>query len=106
LGSYFTAAQLTNSAFSGDDADPDHDHFPNLKEYVAGTDPTNGNSCLPMSVLAPIPMNAGQFVVNWRSETSKLYTLHAGTNLVTGFTLTLGSTYETRCRHGIRIRFV
>ena len=38
-GSHFTAAELGNSAVSGDNADPDGDGIVNLMEYALGLDP-------------------------------------------------------------------
>jgi hypothetical protein len=43
---HFTTAELGDPAISGDDADPDGDTFRNLSEYLAGTEPRNGQSYL------------------------------------------------------------
>lgn len=40
----FTSAELTNSAISGDTADPDGDGVPNLMEYAFGLNPKIANS--------------------------------------------------------------
>lgn len=39
----FTAAELANPAISGDNANPDGDHFPNLLEYAMGLEPKTAN---------------------------------------------------------------
>ena len=88
---YFTTAELSNSAVSGDSADPDHDRMFNLDEYLAGTDPTNPVSRLVMYGVAPNPAAPGEFLVTWQSATGKVYTLQAATNLVTGFNLVIGT---------------
>ncbi|PYK02366.1 MAG: hypothetical protein DME23_01735 [Verrucomicrobia bacterium] len=43
---YFTSVELANPAISGDAADPDKDGETNLQEYLSGTDPRDGQSCL------------------------------------------------------------
>jgi len=43
---YFTSPELTDPTISGDAADPDGDGETNLQEYLAGTDPRDGQSCL------------------------------------------------------------
>jgi hypothetical protein len=48
---YFTSAELTNAAISGDLADPDGDGIPNLEEYAFGLNPTIPNS----SAGLPVP---------------------------------------------------
>jgi subtilisin family serine protease len=64
-------------------ADADHDSMSNLAEWLAGTNPTNANSCLR---LMAIPTNNPKaFVVSWPSVAGKYYWLERATNLLTGF---------------------
>jgi hypothetical protein len=83
---YFTAEQLTNAAISSATADPDEDGLNNEQEYLAGTNPTNALSCLVISAATNNPATSGKFVLSWQSVSSKMYTLMAATNLMTGFT--------------------
>jgi len=64
-------------------ADPDHDDMSNLAEWLAGTNPTNANSCLRLMALPSNDTNA--FVVNWPSVAGKYYRLERATNLLIGF---------------------
>jgi hypothetical protein len=89
---YFTTAELTNSAVSGDSADRDNDGMINLDEYLAGTDPTNPVSRLVLYQVASNPAATGEFLVSWQSATGRMYTLLAATNLVSnGFELILST---------------
>jgi hypothetical protein len=63
-------------------ADPDHDHFPNLSEYRAGTNPTNSQSFLGMRAITVTPTET---MVSWSSEPGKFYQLERTTNLGQGF---------------------
>ena len=64
-------------------ADADHDGMSNLKEWLAGTNPTNASSVLR---LVAIPTNnPNAFVVRWPSVAGKYYWLERSTNLLTGF---------------------
>jgi hypothetical protein len=54
-------------------ADPDHDGVSNLREYVAGTDPTDPNSLFEFIKIEALP--AGETKVQWRSMAAKTYTL-------------------------------
>jgi hypothetical protein len=82
----FTAAQLTNMAYSGTTADPDHDGLNNEQECWAGTSPTNPLSCLILYAPTNNSVVAGKFVVRWQSVAGKTYTVQAATNLVAVFT--------------------
>jgi len=83
---FFTPDQLTNSAVSGNDADPDEDGFTNWKECAAGTDPTNTASSLALVGPTNNVVAAGKFVVCWQSVSGKTYALQATTDLLLGFT--------------------
>jgi hypothetical protein len=48
---HFTAAELADPNISGDNADPDGDSFANSAEYIAGTDPRNGQSYLGLGAI-------------------------------------------------------
>ena len=71
---------VTNGAAGTDN---DHDGLGNLAEYLAGTSPTNPLSVLKFHGLAPSGTNG--LVVEWASETGRLYDLQRSTNLLTGF---------------------
>ena len=60
LRANFTAAELTNSAISGDAVDPDHDGLPNLMEYALGLSPKIPNP----NPFQPAVTN-GQFQLTW-----------------------------------------
>ncbi|MFH0907484.1 MAG: LamG-like jellyroll fold domain-containing protein [bacterium] len=72
---YFGGATNANSA-----ADNDLDGFGNLEEYLAGTDPTDGNSRLRM--VSGEGAGASGFVVRWRSASNRAYTILRTTNLL------------------------
>jgi hypothetical protein len=60
--------------------DSDGDWFPDLFEFIAGTDPTNPASRLVMSELGV--GSGGWAVVKWQSVGGKVYTVERGTNLL------------------------
>jgi hypothetical protein len=63
---HFTPAQQADPAISGDDADPDQDGASNRQEFLAGTDPLDGQSVLKAGVhTAP--------VVTWLSVPNLTY---------------------------------
>jgi len=62
------------------DDDFDGDGFTNYAEYVAGTDPTDPNSYLRLTV-APAQPPANGLVLSWNSVQGRLYTLQTTTNL-------------------------
>ena len=78
---YFTADQLTNSAISGDSADPDGDGFSNYQEYVAGTNPTNTASKFIFSG----GIGAQNVQMNWSSVSGRVYDVYWTTNLLNSF---------------------
>jgi len=78
---HFTTDQLTNSAISGDSADPDQDGLNNQQEYWAGTNPTNGLSCLILYAPDNNVSTAETFVVRWQSASNRWYTVQTTTNL-------------------------
>jgi subtilisin family serine protease len=65
-------------------ADADHDGMSNLKEWLAGTNPTNASSVLRLTAIPSNNPNA--FVVRWPSVAGKYYRLERSTNLLKGFT--------------------
>jgi rhodanese-related sulfurtransferase len=76
---HFTAEQLADPEVSGDDADPDHDRMSNEQEYLAGTEPKSGGSCL---VCSASTLGEGGFVLQWQSATGKVYSVCVSTNLL------------------------
>lgn len=70
----------SSSSAAADDADPDHDGVSNAAEFLAGTDPTNGDSRLH---LAPAEVNVpGKSVtLSWLSAPGKTYRIEAASNL-------------------------
>ena len=74
---YFGSPTISDPA-----ADPDNDHFPNLSEYRAGTNPTNSLSFLGMRT---VTVTLTGTAVSWSSEQGKSYQLDRATNLGQGF---------------------
>ncbi len=66
-------------------SDWDADGFPDLHEYLAGSNPTNQASLLEATATAATPGGSGGFVVTWQSESNKSYLLARSTNLLEGF---------------------
>ena len=64
-------------------ADPDHDGLSNLGEWLAGTNPTNAASGLPLTAVSVTNLNT--VLLSWPSVTGKAYRLERATNLLTGF---------------------
>ena len=68
---------------AGAAGDGDEDHFPNLSEYRAGTDPNDGASALRIEESRLLPGDAG-YEVRWQSVTGKTYRLRACDPALTG----------------------
>jgi len=87
------------------DADADLDIMPNLHEYVAGTDPTNGLSLLAFSASG---ITNGNPWVGWPSVAGRIYGVEFSTNgLAPWFSITTNQTatppfnsYENMAPHG------
>jgi hypothetical protein len=65
----------------GANGDPDGDHFTNLQEYLAGTDPRNSTSYLKIDSIAPSGPN---FSLRFTAVAAHTYTLQSRTNLSLG----------------------
>jgi hypothetical protein len=95
----FTGAELTNSAISGDTADPDSDGIPNLMEYALGLSPKAPNSSgLPVASIQNIG-GTNYLAVAYKQvlyDTDISYTVQVSGDLVTwnsgpSFTADVGS---------------
>jgi hypothetical protein len=64
------------------DADPDHDGFSNLQEYLAGTDPTDSNSYLKLDSVEAGLTNR---VISFKAVAGKTYTVLFSSNLFSGW---------------------
>jgi len=74
--------------FSGNvlpEANPDGDASPNGDEFIAGTDPTNGNSFFAVANSFAEMGGTNYFVVEWISIPDRFYSIQWSTNLVSGF---------------------
>jgi hypothetical protein len=71
---YFNSTQLADTSVAGDDADPDHDGATNRQEFLAGTDPLDGESVFKASIrIAP--------VVFWSSVPNRTYRIFRSPSL-------------------------
>jgi hypothetical protein len=78
---FFSPAELADSAVSGDDADPDQDGHTNLQEFVAGTNPRDGQSILALSVAERTAAGAK---LRFSAVAGKTYTVQYRDSLLTG----------------------
>ncbi len=78
---YFSQNQLADAAISGDGADPDGDTMSNLQEFLAGTVPTNRDSCLVITGSFGV---TNTLVLRWQSVAGKYYSVRGCTNLLSG----------------------
>jgi len=82
---YWLAAITNGDPNAVDLADTDGDGMANWQEWAAGTDPTNKESVLRMTLPATGAITPSGAVVQWTSVSNKFYILQRTTNLVTGF---------------------
>ena len=74
---------------SADYADPDRDGMNNWQEFMAGTNPTNANSVLAMTLVYPYNntyFNWHWAIVKWQSVSTRTYYLLRSSDLGSGFT--------------------
>ncbi len=64
------------------DGHDDSDEMTNWEEYIAGTDPLDGNSLFALT--APSHLGGSSWIVNWPSAAGRQYTLYYRTNLLSG----------------------
>ncbi|MCU0796311.1 MAG: Ig-like domain-containing protein, partial [Akkermansiaceae bacterium] len=80
--SHFTAAQLANTAISGNEADFDHDGLTNWQEYLHGSDPTDTNS----TGAGPVTLSDGflrrTYTRNLGAESGASFACRGGRNLL------------------------
>ena len=81
---YFSAAELTNSAISGETADPDGDGMNNGDEYISGTNPTNTQSLFSIQT-PPGTVYPNGYVMNWTSVSGRVYSVYWTSNLLDSF---------------------
>jgi hypothetical protein len=63
----------------------DGDSLPDVYEYIAGTDPTNGSSFFMVTHSLENMNETNGFVVEWVSVPDRLYSVQWSTNLLSGF---------------------
>ncbi|MCF7849135.1 MAG: right-handed parallel beta-helix repeat-containing protein [Kiritimatiellales bacterium] len=64
-------------------ADPDGDGHNNADEQITGMNPTNIASCFKVNEYEHSDLDG--FIVNWESVSGRVYQVHWGTNLMSGF---------------------
>jgi hypothetical protein len=64
------------------DADPDHDGFSNLQEYLAGTDPTDSTSYLKLD---SVEVGQTHSAISFKAVAGKTYTILSTSNLFSGW---------------------
>ena len=82
---YFTAAELADTAISGDLADPDADGHNNLQEFIAGTNPHDAQNVLRLEVIDV----TGVPRLRFRAEAGKSYSLFCRDSFARGSWLKL-----------------
>lgn len=74
---------FTNLTTASSSTDYDSDRFPDFREFIAGTNPSDSNSCLKVSELAC--ENVSNVVLKWQSASNILYAIEWSTNLLQAF---------------------
>jgi Bacterial TSP3 repeat len=72
---------LSASGDNGASGDPDHDGFTNLQEFLAGTNPRDGQSLLKITSVTKIP---GGFALRFNGITGHNYSIQYRNSLSTG----------------------
>ena len=85
--SYFTTAELSNAAISGDGADPDGDTQTNLQEYIAGTNPRDGANYLKIDISSGSTI--GRAVLGFTAVAGRPYDLQYRSEVALGSWMTL-----------------
>jgi hypothetical protein len=87
--SHFTAAELLDTAISGDTADPDQDGHTNYQEYLADTNPRDPESVLKIVRLSPLPANPTALELRFNVVAGRAYSVQSRTAADTGAWTTL-----------------
>lgn len=75
---------ITNEFDLAETADPDEDGMSTWREYLANTDPTNGQSLLQFELVQPDP-DEGATVLTWQSASNRAYSIWRSVRLPDGF---------------------
>jgi hypothetical protein len=78
---HFTSAEQGDPAISGETADPDGDSFTNREEFIAGTDPKNGESFLHVIT---VRTEGEEFMLQFKAVSGKSYSIEGRDDLGSG----------------------
>ena len=79
---WFTPAEQADPAISGPEIHHDSDTFSNYEEYVAGTDPTDGQE-FPTFQMQPTTLS--EYILTWASVSGRVYSVDWSPDLTQGF---------------------
>jgi len=79
---WFTEEEQTNATISGPEVYFDGDVFSNWEEYIAGTDPTDGQA-FPTFDMQPTALDG--YILNWASVSGRVYSIGWSSNLTQAF---------------------
>ena len=79
---WFTPEQQTNAAISGPEVYFDGDQYSNWEEYIAGTDPTDGQA-VPTLQMQATEWNG--YVLSWAAVSGRVYSIDWSPDLTQGF---------------------